>query len=112
MNKMIQQHIKEYRASTGLTLRRFAEELGVSHMSISYWERGDRIPGLDAVFALWLCTISQHNDFAGKLAILVSEHEIRKIESLFGNTREQLKRWTPQQESSSPADNVETDISC
>ena len=83
MNKiktLIQQHIKEYRASTGLTLRQFAEELGASHMSISYWERGDRIPNLDIVIALIDSCYSQHAQFAINLRWMVAEYEFRAIE--------------------------------
>ena len=64
---LIQQHIKEYRASTGLPLRQFAEELGASHMSVSYWERGDRVPTLDAVMNLSVSRKSKHAVFVDDL---------------------------------------------
>ena len=88
MNKIIQKHIKEYRASTGLTLRQFAEELGASHMSISYWERGDRIPSVDATLALEACCLPIHAVFVANLQLLVAEHAIRHIEKTFNMTRE------------------------
>ena len=90
MNKiktLIQQHIKEYRASTGLTLRQFAEELGASHMSISYWERGDRIPSVDVTLSLEVGCLPEHAVFVANLQLLVAEYTVLRIEKTFNMTR-------------------------
>ena len=90
MNKiktLIQQHIKEYRASTGLTLRQFAKELGASHMSISYWERGDRIPSVDAMVSLEAICAPTHKVFVANLQLLVAEYTILHIEKTFNMSR-------------------------
>ena len=101
MNKiaiLIQQHIKDYRTSTGLTLRQFAEELGASHMSISYWERGDRIPNLDIVIALIDSCNSKHAPFAVVLRFMVAEYEFRLIEDKIGFPREDIREWAGKME--------------
>ena len=96
MNKiktLIQQHIKEYRASTGLTLRQFAEELGASHMSISYWERGNRTPSVDVVMLYINSSNSNHNQFMTRLYFMVAEYEFRRIEEKIGHSCESIREW-------------------
>jgi len=102
---LIQQHIKEYRASPGLTLRQFAEELGASHMSISYWERGDRIPNLDIVIELINSCNSKHAQFVVVLRFMVAEYEFRAIEEKMGFSREDIREWA--QSNSSQYENGE-----
>jgi len=96
MNKiktLIQQYIKEYRASTGQPLRQLGEELGASHMSISYWERGNRVPDLDIVIPLINSCISKHAPFVVTLRFMVAEYEIRLIEDKVGFSREEIREW-------------------
>lgn len=42
---MTSQEIKDLRQRLGWTLREMGDVLGVSHMAISKWERGERTPG-------------------------------------------------------------------
>lgn len=43
------QKIREIRAQLGMSLRQFAALIGMSHMSIMYWEKGRSTPCLKAV---------------------------------------------------------------
>lgn len=44
--------IQKYRKMRGLTQEELAEALGVSHQSISKWESGQAMPGLDKILLL------------------------------------------------------------
>ncbi len=52
MNMTFGEKLKELRESKGWTKKQLAELSGISQQAIVHWEQGDRVPGLDAVFAL------------------------------------------------------------
>lgn len=43
--KQLNDVLREARMKSGLTAEKLGEEIGVSHVSISHWEGGRRIPG-------------------------------------------------------------------
>lgn len=49
---MFKERLKELREDCGLSMRELANKIGVSTNTISRWERGERIPNLDALVVL------------------------------------------------------------
>ena len=47
--KMIPQRLRMYRAKHGFSKEALAKELGVTRMEIFRWERGDNVPGEEAM---------------------------------------------------------------
>lgn len=50
--KIFAERIKELREERKLTMSQLAKELGIRQSTISRWERGERLPNLDAIIAL------------------------------------------------------------
>lgn len=49
---MFKERLKELREDSGLSMSELANKIGVSTNTISRWERGERIPNLEALVAL------------------------------------------------------------
>jgi DNA-binding transcriptional regulator YiaG len=52
-NYMDKEHIKEIRRRSGLTQEGFAHKLGVTHLTVGRWERGEHKPSPLAARKLW-----------------------------------------------------------
>lgn len=50
---MVQNITLTYRKNADLTLREFAEQVGVSFQAVSAWEHGLYPPGLDRLLRIW-----------------------------------------------------------
>lgn len=47
-----QEKLKELRLKNGLSQKKLADEIGVAQSSINYWEKGQRMPSVDAAHRL------------------------------------------------------------
>ena len=83
--------IKYYRLKSQLSQERLAEMTGLSHVYISYLERGERMPRLDAIINIAnALSVSADDLLSGSLLVSGFRNETKEIEMLYDCTSEEL----------------------
>ena len=83
--------IKYYRLKNQLSQERLAEMSDLSHVYISYLERGERMPKLDAIINIAnALNVSADDLLSGSLLVSNSLHDSREFETLYDCTAEEL----------------------
>ena len=83
--------IKYYRLKNQLSQERLAEMSELSHVYISYLERGERVPRLDAIINIAnALNVSADDLLSGSLLVSNSLHDSREFEMLYDCTSEEL----------------------
>ena len=90
---MFSRNLKYYRLKAGLSKKELAEKAGVSPMSVTHYENGDRKPGMDAMKALAEALNVRVSDFlaARSQGIAFSHGEFRKNASLTNQQQEYVR---------------------
>ncbi len=83
--------IRYFRTKMQLTQEQLAEQADLSHVFISYLERGERTPGLDAIINIAnALNVSADDLLSGSLLVSNSPHDPREYEVLSDCSPEEL----------------------
>lgn len=83
--------IKFHRREKHLTQEQLAEKTELSHVYISYLERGERMPRLDAIINIAnALNVSADDLLSGNLLVSDSSSDSREFEALYDCTPEEL----------------------
>lgn len=83
--------IKYHRMRNQLTQEQLAELTDLSNVYISYLERGERLPSLDAIIKIAnALNVSADDLLSGSLLVSNSKHDSREFETLYGCTSEEM----------------------
>lgn len=89
--KGIGARIKYHRLKNQLSQEKLAEMTELSHVYISYLERGERMPKLDAIVNIAnALNVSSDDLLSGNLLVSNSLHDAREFETLYDCTPEEL----------------------
>ncbi len=83
--------IKLHRRKKHLTQEQLAEKTELSHVYISYLERGERMPRLDAIINIAnALNVSTDDLLSGNLLVSNSQFDLKEFEALYDCTAEEL----------------------
>ena len=90
---MFSRNLKYYRLKSGMTKKELAEKAGISAMSVTYYENGDRKPGMETMKALAGALNVRVSDFLAVRGqgISFSHGEFRKNASLTNQQQEYVR---------------------
>ena len=90
VNLAFPEKLKQLRISSNLTQKNFADKIGVSQSSVNYWEKGQRIPSIEAAAKIsdfFGITIESLLDSSNKVK---QQNPINMIMGSFYNKEDQI----------------------